>query len=67
MEVADASISIAPDALPIIFDAFRQADSSMTRRSGGASLGLHVRCLLALLGGRVTMESALGEGSTFRI
>jgi signal transduction histidine kinase len=69
IEVADTGIGIPADFLPFVFDRFRQADSSMSRRHNGLGLGMAiVRHLVELHGGTVTVESA-GEnkGTTFRL
>jgi CheY-like chemotaxis protein/nitrogen-specific signal transduction histidine kinase len=67
--VQDDGQGIPGDALPIIFDRFRQAESSFTRSHGGLGLGLAiVRHLVELHGGQVSAESAgPGLGSTFRV
>ena len=65
-KVADTGVGIAPDAVGRIFEKFTQADGSTTRRYGGSGLGTTIaRQLVELMGGRIWVESRLGEGSIF--
>lgn len=66
-DITDFGEGIPPKSLPYIFDAFYRADTARNRKSGGAGIGLSLaKALIELHGGTLTVESTLGQGTTFR-
>jgi len=68
LTVSDSGIGMKKEALDYIFDEFRQADMSSTRRYGGTGLGLAiVKRFINLMGGDISVESEVGKGSKFTV
>ncbi|MFH2000967.1 MAG: response regulator [Planctomycetota bacterium] len=67
-EISDTGIGMTEEQLALLFTPFHQGDTSTARKYGGTGLGLAIsRQLAGMLGGDITMKSALGKGSSFII
>ncbi len=68
LTVADTGVGITPEEQERIFERFYRVDASRARASGGSGLGLTiVRDLVEAMGGTVSVESVVGEGSRFHV
>lgn len=68
LRVTDTGIGMAPEQMENLFQVFSQADESTTRKYGGTGLGLSIsQHFCQMMGGKITVESALGKGSVFTI
>lgn len=68
IRVADTGIGIGENDLPYIFERFYRADPSRSRQTGGTGIGLAItKELVELMDGKITVESALGEGTVFTV
>lgn len=68
IHVTDTGVGIPDDKIPTIFDKFSQADASTTRKYGGSGLGLSIcRALTEKMGGKISVRSKVGIGTTFML
>lgn len=68
LHVKDTGIGIAQEHIPRLFERFYRVDKGRARKNGGTGLGLAiVKHIVQLYGGTVTLESAVGKGSTFTV
>jgi len=68
LSIEDTGVGIPPEKQPHLFEAFSQADSTITRKYGGTGLGLTiVRHLIQLMGGSISLQSEVGQGTTFSL
>ncbi len=66
--ISDTGIGIPEEKMPFIFDQFTQVSEDVAHRTGGTGLGLSIaKKMVEMLGGQITVESRLGEGSTFTV
>ena len=66
IEISDSGIGISPEQQTRLFQSFQQAESSTSRKFGGTGLGLSIsKNIIAMMGGRIWVESELDKGSTF--
>jgi signal transduction histidine kinase/DNA-binding response OmpR family regulator/HPt (histidine-containing phosphotransfer) domain-containing protein len=68
LEVRDTGIGMAPEAAAAVFQPFRQADSTTSRKYGGTGLGLAIiKQLAEMMGGNIVLQSVAGQGSSFAV